>query len=315
MAKKQKRALVTGGAGFIGSHLCDALLAAGQEVICLDNLATGAHANIEQAQENPSFIFEDRDVTEPFDFEVDAVYHLASPASPLDYYAMPVKTMLANSLGTRNCLELANKLGVRMLLASTSEVYGDPEVTPQSEGYFGHVNPVGLRSCYDEGKRFAEALCKAYEREHGTDIVIVSIFNTYGTRMRPGDGRVIPNFVSQALAGEPFTIYGDGSQTRSFCHVSDMVKALVLAVQTTEAGGEVINVGNPDEMRIIDLAARLREKTGTSSPLVFEPLPEDDPLQRKPDITRAMKVLGWAPEVSLDEGLSDTISWFNRGRE
>lgn len=315
MAKKPKRALVTGGAGFIGSHLCDALLAAGQEVICLDNLATGAHANIEQAQENPSFIFEDRDVTEPFDFEVDAVYHLASPASPLDYYAMPVKTMLANSLGTRNCLELANKLGVRMLLASTSEVYGDPEVTPQSEGYFGHVNPVGLRSCYDEGKRFAEALCKAYEREHGTDIVIVRIFNTYGTRMRPGDGRVIPNFVSQALAGEPFTIYGDGSQTRSFCHVSDMVKALVLAVQTTEAGGEVINVGNPDEMRIIDLAARLREKTGTSSPLVFEPLPEDDPLQRKPDITRAMKVLGWAPEVSLDEGLSDTISWFNRSRE
>lgn len=315
MAKKPKRALVTGGAGFIGSHLCDALLAAGQEVICLDNLATGAHANIEQAQENPSFLFEDRDVTEPFDFEVDAVYHLASPASPLDYYAMPVKTMLANSLGTRNCLELANKLGVRMLLASTSEVYGDPEVTPQSEGYFGHVNPVGLRSCYDEGKRFAEALCKAYEREHGTDIVIVRIFNTYGTRMRPGDGRVIPNFVSQALAGEPFTIYGDGSQTRSFCHVSDMVKALVLAVQTTEAGGEVINVGNPDEMRIIDLAARLREKTGTSSPLVFEPLPEDDPLQRKPDITRAMKVLGWAPEVSLDEGLSDTISWFNRGRE
>jgi nucleoside-diphosphate-sugar epimerase len=315
MAKKPKRALVTGGAGFIGSHLCDALLAAGQEVICLDNLATGAHANIEQAQENPSFSFEDRDVTEPFDFEVDAVYHLASPASPLDYYAMPVKTMLANSLGTRNCLELANKLGVRMLLASTSEVYGDPEVTPQSEGYFGHVNPVGLRSCYDEGKRFAEALCKAYEREHGTDIVIVRIFNTYGTRMRPGDGRVIPNFVSQALAGEPFTIYGDGSQTRSFCHVSDMVKALVLAVQTTEAGGEVINVGNPDEMRIIDLAARLREKTGTSSPLVFEPLPEDDPLQRKPDITRAMKVLGWAPEVSLDEGLSDTISWFNRGRE
>jgi nucleoside-diphosphate-sugar epimerase len=315
MAKKPKRALVTGGAGFIGSHLCDALLAAGQEVICLDNLATGAHANIEQAQENPSFSFEDRDVTEPFDFEVDAVYHLASPASPLDYYAMPVKTMLANSLGTRNCLELANKLGVRMLLASTSEVYGDPEVTPQSEGYFGHVNPVGLRSCYDEGKRFAEALCKAYEREHGTDIVIVRIFNTYGTRMRPGDGRVIPNFVSQALAGEPFTIYGDGSQTRSFCHVSDMVKALVLAVHTTEAGGEVINVGNPDEMRIIDLAARLREKTGTSSPLVFEPLPEDDPLQRKPDITRAMKVLGWAPEVSLDEGLSDTISWFNRGRE
>src|SRR5450756_337497 len=313
--KTGRRALVTGGGGFIGSHLCDELLRRDYQVVCVDNFVTGDPANIRDAMGHPNFSFEEKDVTGPLDYEVDYIFNLASPASPVDYANMPIKTMLANAVGTKNCLELARRLGVRMLLSSTSEVYGDPEVSPQAEDYFGHVNPVGPRSCYDEGKRFAEALCKAYEREHGTDIVIVRIFNTYGTRMRPGDGRVIPNFVSQALAGEPFTIYGDGSQTRSFCHVSDMVKALVLAVQTTEAGGEVINVGNPDEMRIIDLAARLREKTGTSSPLVFEPLPEDDPLQRKPDITRAMKVLGWAPEVSLDEGLSDTISWFNRGRE
>jgi nucleoside-diphosphate-sugar epimerase len=314
MAKKAKRALVTGGAGFIGSHLCDALLADGQEVVCLDNLETGRSENLEQARENPLFKLEDRDVCDPFDLEVDAIYHLASPASPVDYYSMPVKTMLANSLGTRNCLELAKKLGVRMVLASTSEVYGDPEVSPQREDYYGHVNPVGLRSCYDEGKRFAEALCKAYEREHETEAVILRIFNTYGSRMRADDGRVMPNFICQALSGEPMTIYGDGSQTRSFCHVSDMVKALALAMKTREAAGEVINAGNPDEMRIIDLAARLREKTGTPSALAFETLPEDDPLQRKPDITKAMKLLGWAPEVSLDQGLDDAIAWFERDR-
>jgi nucleoside-diphosphate-sugar epimerase len=314
MAKKAKRALVTGGAGFIGSHLCDALLADGQQVVCLDNLSTGRSANVEQASENPLFKLEERDVCDPFDLQVDAIYHLASPASPVDYYSMPVKTMLANSLGTRNCLELARKLGVRMLLASTSEVYGDPEVSPQREDYYGHVNPVGLRSCYDEGKRFAEALCKAYEREHEIEVVIVRIFNTYGSRMRADDGRVVPNFICQALSGEPMTIYGDGGQTRSFCHVSDMVKALLLAMTTREADGQVINAGNPDEMRIIDLAARLREKTGTAAALAFEPLPEDDPLQRKPDITKAMKLLGWAPEVSLDQGLDDAIAWFERVR-
>ena len=310
MAGKSVRALVTGGAGFIGSHLCDALLAAGQDVICLDNLVTGRAANLEKAGENSGFSMVDADVTEPLDIEADVIYHLASPASPADYYAMPVKTMLANSLGTRNCLELAGRLGARLLFASTSEVYGDPQVSPQREDYFGHVNPIGLRSCYDEGKRFGEAICKAYVRERETDVVIVRIFNTYGSRMRPDDGRVIPNFIGQALTGEPLSVYGDGSQTRSFCHVSDMVRGLMLAMNSREAGGEVINVGNPEEMRVIDLAARVREKIGTESPLVFEPLPQDDPMQRKPDITKAMKLLGWAPEVGLDKGLDDVISWF-----
>jgi dTDP-glucose 4,6-dehydratase len=310
MAKKTRRALVTGGAGFIGSHLCDQLLGSGTEVVCLDNMATGSPENIAAASGNDRFTLMDSDVTEPFDAGVDVIYHLASPASPADYYAMPVETMLANSIGTRNCLELATRTGARLLLASTSEVYGDPEVSPQTEDYYGHVNTVGLRSCYDEGKRFAEALCKAYERKHSTEVVIVRIFNTYGSRMRPDDGRVIPNFVCQSLAGNPLTIYGDGSQTRSFCHVSDMVKGLTLAMDTDEAVGQVVNIGNPDEMRVIDLAARVREKTGSESPLAFEPLPEDDPLQRKPDITRAMKLLGWAPRVGLDEGLDDVIAWF-----
>jgi len=311
MARKAKRVIVTGGAGFIGSHLCDALLERGCEVMCVDNLATGRFSNIELALENPLFSVHDADVTEPFDLAADMIYHLASPASPVDYYEMPIETMLANSIGTRNCLELALKNDAKMLMASTSEVYGDPEVSPQREDYFGHVNPVGLRSCYDEGKRFAEALCKSYERVHEIPIVIVRIFNTYGSRMRADDGRVIPNFVCQALQGQPITLYGDGSQTRSFCHVSDMVKGLMLAMDTPEAAGEIINIGNPDEMRVIDLAARIREKTGTSSALAFEPLPADDPLQRKPDITKAMKVLGWAPRVGLDQGLEDTIAWFS----
>ncbi|PKQ27747.1 MAG: hypothetical protein CVT63_06410 [Candidatus Anoxymicrobium japonicum] len=314
MAKKKKRALVTGGAGFIGSHLCDALLAEGCEVTCLDNLATGKLENINMARNNPLFGFEKRNVIEPFDVQADVIYHLASPASPMDYYATPVETMLANSYGAWNCLELARKTGARLLIASTSEVYGDPEVSPQGEDYYGHVNPIGLRSCYDEGKRFSEALCKACERQYETDAVIARIFNTYGSRMRANDGRVIPNFICQALEGKPFTIYGDGNQTRSFCHVSDMVKGLMLAMKTPEAGGEVINIGNPDEMRIIDLAARLREKTGTSSVTVFEPLLQDDPFQRKPDISKAMKLLAWAPQVGLDEGLDDTIAWFRQSR-
>ncbi len=290
------------------------MLAAGQEVICLDNFATGRPANIEQARSRESFSLLEGDVAEEFDLEVDELYHLASPASPVDYYAMPVKTMLANSAGTRNCLELARRLGARLLFASTSEVYGDPEVSPQPEDYFGHVNPVGLRSCYDEGKRFAEALCKAYEREYGTDVVIVRIFNTYGSRMRPDDGRVIPNFICQALEGRPLSVYGDGNQTRSFCHVSDMVRGLMLAMNAPGAHGRVINIGNPDEMRVIDLATRVREKTGSDSRVAFEPLPEDDPLQRKPDIARATELLGWTPQVGLDEGLDDTISWFARAR-
>lgn len=316
MAVKRRRALVTGGAGFIGSHLCDALLAEGCEVVCLDNLATGCTTNLEKAKADARFSFIEADVTCPLDesIDVDVIYHLASPASPADYYAMPVKTMLANSLGTRSCLDLAEKLSARMLFASTSEVYGDPQVSPQGESYFGHVNPVGLRSCYDEGKRFGEALCKAYERERGNDVVIIRIFNTYGSRMRPDDGRVIPNFIGQALKGEALTVYGDGSQTRSFCHVSDMVKGLMLAMGSKEAGGQIVNMGNPDEMRVIDLAARIREKVASSSPIAFEELPENDPLQRKPDITRAMKLLGWAPRVTLDEGLDDAIAWFGSAK-
>jgi len=312
MAGRKSRALVTGGAGFIGSHLCDALLGAGSEVVCLDSLETGRAANIEEAKSRSGFTFIEADVADPIDVEADVIYHLASPASPADYYAMPVKTMVANSVGTLNCLELAQGLGARMLFASTSEVYGDPEVSPQAEGYHGRVNPVGLRSCYDEGKRFGEALCKAYERERGTEIVIVRIFNTYGSRMRPDDGRVIPNFVCQALKGRPLTVYGDGSQTRSFCHVSDMARGLMLAMGSPEARGEVINMGNPEEMRVIDLAAKIRDRMAADVPLVFEELPEDDPLQRKPDITKAMRLLGWAPRVGLDEGLDDAVAWFSR---
>jgi nucleoside-diphosphate-sugar epimerase len=314
MVNSGKRALVTGGVGFIGSHLCDALLEKGYSVVCLDNMSTGHRDNISSALKDPGFALEERDACEPLDYEVDCVFHLASPASPVDYYAMQVETMRANSLGTMNCLELARRTGCRLIMASTSEVYGDPQVTPQREDYFGHVNPVGPRSCYDEGKRFSEALCKAYEREHQVEVVIVRIFNTYGTRMRERDGRVIPNFVCQALDGEPLTIYGDGGQTRSFCHVSDMVRGLMLAMSSAEAPGEVINLGNPNEMRVIDVAGRIRRKVASSSEMVFENLPVDDPLQRKPDISKAMSMLGWAPEVELEAGLDDVIAWFRENR-
>jgi nucleoside-diphosphate-sugar epimerase len=308
-----KRVLVTGGAGFIGSHLCDALLERGFAVTCLDNMSTGDEANIASAQANRAFEVQRGDVCDPFDFDVDLVFHLASPASPVDYYGMRVETMHANSLGTLNCLELARRKGARLVMASTSEVYGDPQVSPQKEEYFGYVNPVGPRSCYDEGKRFAEAACKAYESEYGTEVVIVRIFNTYGSRMRSRDGRVIPNFVSQALSGEALTIYGEGDQTRSFCHVSDMVRGLILAMLTPGARGEVINLGNPNEMRIIDLASRVRQKVGSGSEFDFRPLPVDDPLRRKPDITRAMDILAWAPEIELEDGLDDVIAWFREG--
>ena len=308
--KTGKRALVTGGCGFIGSHLCDELLRRDYQVVCVDNLVTGDRTNVEGALTQPGFSLEEKDVTDPLDYEVDHIFHLASPASPVDYGNMPIKTMLANAIGTMNCLELARRLDARVLLSSTSEVYGDPQVSPQAEDYFGHVNPVGPRSCYDEGKRFAEALCKAYEREHGIDVVIVRIFNTYGPRMRKDDGRVIPNFVCQALAGEPLTVYGDGDQTRSFCHVSDMVRGLVLAVLTPAAGGEIVNLGNPNEMRVIDLANFVRQKVGSSSPIEFKELPRDDPHMRRPEISKAMRLLGWAPEVDLEAGLDDVIKWF-----
>lgn len=314
MGKPGKKVLVTGGAGFIGSHLCDALLAKDCRVVCLDNLITGDRANIEGLLSDPHFSIEERDVEDEMDYDVDFIFHLASPASPVDYCEMPIRTLLANSLGTLNCLELALRRGARMLMSSTSEIYGDPQVSPQGEDYFGNVNPVGPRSCYDEGKRFAEALCKAYERRHDLDVVIARIFNTYGSRMRTNDGRVIPNLVCQALDGEPLTIYGDGSQTRSFCFVSDMVRGLMLAMFTPEAGGEVINLGNPNEMRVIDLAGRIRDRAGSSSPMAFSPLPADDPLQRRPDITLAMSLLGWAPEVDIEAGLDIAIAWFKEHR-
>lgn len=303
---------MTGGAGFIGSHLCDALLDKGYDVICLDNLMTGNRGNIEGALTNSRFTLEERPVEDPMDYEVDYVVHLASPASPVDYYGMPIETMLANSFGTYNCLELARRMDARMVMCSTSEVYGDPEVSPQDEGYNGNVNPIGPRACYDESKRFAEALCTSYVRVHDLDVVVLRIFNTYGSRMRRDDGRVVPNLVCQALAGEPLTIYGEGSQTRSFCHVRDMVQALYLAIETREARGLVMNVGNPNEMRVIDLALRVREKVGSQSPMTFESLPEDDPMQRKPDISMAMEVLGWAPEIDIEAGLVDAIEWFRR---
>ena len=314
MSKAGRKVLVTGGAGFIGSHLCDALLGKGHKVTCLDNLVTADRANLKGALGNPDFVMVEGDVEEPMDYDVDFIFHLASPASPMDYSNMPIKTMLANSIGTLRCLELACRRGARMLMSSTSEVYGDPQVSPQGEDYFGNVNPIGPRSCYDEGKRFAEALCKSYEREYETDVVVVRVFNTYGSRMRSNDGRVIPNFICQALDGEPLTIYGDGGQTRSFCFVSDMVRGLTLAMFTPEAGGRVINIGNPNEMRVIDLAGRIREKVHSRSPMTFASLPVDDPLQRRPDIGLAMRLLGWAPEVEIDEGLEDAIAWFREHR-
>jgi len=314
MSKPGSSVLVTGGGGFIGSHLCDRLLDEGYEVTCLDNFITGNRANLEGALGRSGFTLVEGDVEEPMEYDVDFIFHLASPASPVDYSNMPIRTMMANSVGTLRCLELACKKEARMLMSSTSEVYGDPHVSPQREDYFGNVNPVGPRSCYDEGKRFSEALCKSYEREHGVDVVIVRIFNTYGSRMRRDDGRVIPNFICQSLDGEPITIYGDGGQTRSFCFVRDMVRGIMLAMFTGEAGGEVMNIGNPNEMRVIDLAGRIRDKVKSQSQMVFSSLPVDDPLQRKPDIDLAMRLLGWAPEVDIEEGLEETIEWFRKNR-
>lgn len=312
MAGDKGGILVTGGAGFIGSHLCEHLLSRERDVVCLDNLSTSDRVNISGFLSLDNFRFEEKDVENPLDYDVRYIFHLASPASPADYYRMPVKTMTTNSLGTRNVLDLARKKGARILMCSTSEVYGDPLVSPQAEGYFGNVNPIGLRSCYDEGKRFSEALCKAYEREYEVEVVIVRIFNTYGPRMQRDDGRVIPNFVCQALAGKSLTIFGDGSQTRSFCYVSDMVRGLELAMFTKEASGEVINIGNPREMKIIELAELVKEKTGSGSPLSFQELPENDPQVRKPDIDKASSLLGWTPDVSLETGLDHVIDWFSK---
>ena len=304
------RAVVTGGAGFLGSHLCDHLLAVGWEVLALDNLITGDEDNLGHLGRNPKFRFERKDVTESIriEGEVGYVFHLASPASPPDYLRFPVETLKVGSIATMNTLELAEAKGAKFLLASTSECYGDPDVSPQSESYWGRVNPVGPRSVYDEAKRFAEAITMAYHRHHGLDTHIVRIFNTYGPRMRLNDGRALPNFVFQALSGQPLTVYGDGKQTRSFCYVSDLIEGIYRLSQSDEHFPT--NIGNPAELTIYEFAERIRSYFPNALPIVHEPLPEDDPKQRRPDITKAQRLLGWEPKVSLEEGLKYTLDYF-----
>jgi dTDP-glucose 4,6-dehydratase len=306
------RILVTGGAGFIGSHLCDRLLAEGHEVIAMDNLITGSADNIAHLAGRRDFQFIFHDVTNYIYVrgKLDAVMHLASPASPVDFTAIPIQILKVGSLGTHKALGLAQEKGARFLLASTSEVYGDPLVHPQPETYWGNVNPIGVRGVYDEAKRFAEAMTMAYHRVHGLDTRIARIFNTYGERMRLNDGRVVPNLVGQALRGEPLTVYGDGSQTRSFCYVSDLVEGLYRLLMSGEVNP--VNLGNPHETTILEFAELINRLTGNKAGIVFRPLPPDDPRQRRPDITRARTILGWEPRVSLEEGLERTITWFKQ---
>jgi len=305
--------VVTGGAGFLGSHLCERLLAEGHRVICVDNLITGKLENIQHLEANPHFSFMHHDVTVPFeiDAEVDNVLHFASPASPVDYLELPIQTLKVGSLGSHNTLGLAKAKGARYLLASTSEVYGDPLIHPQPESYWGNVNPVGPRGVYDEAKRFAEAITMAYHRHHGVDTRIVRIFNTYGPRMRAGDGRVVPAFICQALAGKPLTAFGDGSQTRSFCYVADLIEGIWRLLNSDYV--DPMNIGNPAEMTVLEFAKEIIRVTGSSSEIVFEPLPEDDPKVRQPDITLARRVLDWEPRVLLADGLKDTIEFFANG--
>ena len=301
--------LITGGAGFLGSHLCERLLERGQEVICMDNFFTGRRRNIAHLLDNPNFELIRHDVVDPFKVEVDRIYNLACPASPVHYQYNPIKTVKTSVMGAINCLGLAKRVGARILQASTSEVYGDPEVHPQPEEYRGNVNPIGLRACYDEGKRCAETLFFDYHRENQVDIRVVRIFNTYGPRMLENDGRVVSNFIVQALKGEDITIYGNGSQTRSFCYVDDLLDAMMGVMDQGETVGPV-NIGNPVEFSIRELAEKVLEKTDSSSKLVEKPLPSDDPTQRKPDISLAEKVLEWSPKVQLEEGLDRTIPYF-----
>jgi dTDP-glucose 4,6-dehydratase len=301
-------AVVSGGAGFLGSHLCDYLLANGHRVICVDNLDTGSLQNIEHLRNGDDFLFQNHDVTEPFFIEerIDYVFHLASPASPIDYLRLPLHTLKVGSYGTHNMLGLAKFKRARFLIASTSEVYGDPQVHPQPETYWGHVNPIGPRGVYDEAKRYAEALVMAYHRQQGVDTSIARIFNTYGPRMRPHDGRAIPTFVRQALENKPLTVFGDGSQTRSFCYVDDLIRGLYALATSGEH--LPVNIGNPHEMTLLELAEAVVRVTGSKSEIVFEALPVDDPQVRQPDITRAQQVLGWEPEVELDEGLKRLLA-------
>jgi UDP-glucuronate decarboxylase len=306
----KKRILVTGGAGFLGSHLCERLLADGHDVLCVDNFFTGTKDNILHLMGNPHFEVLRHDVTFPLYVEVDEIYNLACPASPIHYQFDPVQTTKTSVHGAINMLGLAKRIKAKIFQASTSEVYGDPKVHPQREDYWGHVNPVGLRSCYDEGKRCAETLFFDYRRQHNLRIKVARIFNTYGPRMHPNDGRVVSNFIVQALKGEPITIYGDGKQTRSFCYVDDLVEGFVRLMSTTDDFTGPVNLGNPSEFTILELAQKVIALTGSKSKLVFKPLPSDDPMQRCPNITLANDKLGWEPKIQLEQGLAGTISYF-----
>ena len=302
--------LVTGGAGFLGSHLCDRLVERGDEVICLDNFFTGSKRNIRHLIGNPQFELVRHDIVHPFFLEVDRIFNLACPASPEAYQFNPIKTIKTSTVGMVNVMGLAKRCGARVLHASTSEVYGDPQVHPQTEDYWGHVNPIGPRSCYDEGKRIAESLLMNYHQAHGIEIRIIRIFNTYGPRMDPNDGRVISNFITQALRGDDITVYGDGTQTRSFCYCDDLIEGMIRLMDQDEHTGPV-NVGNPVENTMLQLAEAVIAATGSSSKVVHRPLPQDDPKQRCPDITRARQWLDWEPKVTLRDGLSQTVAWYS----
>ncbi len=307
------RALVTGGAGFLPSHLCDRLLAEGFEVVALDNFVTGSPENVAHLKENPKFSLIEADACDPLEIAgpLDYVFHMASPASPVDFPTIPIEIMMVNSVGTHNALKLALEKGAKFLMASTSEVYGDPLVHPQPEEYWGNVNSIGVRGVYDESKRFSEALISAYRRKFDLDTKIFRIFNTYGSRMRLDDGRVVPNFIGQALRGEPITVYGTGTQTRSFCYVSDLIDGIYRLSQTDKSVSGPINIGNPTERTMLEFAEEIKKLTGSSSEIVFVPLPtQDDPKQRRPDNTKAKEILGWEPKVSLEDGLRETIKYF-----
>ncbi|MDD5099391.1 MAG: SDR family oxidoreductase [Syntrophales bacterium] len=307
-----KRILITGGAGFLGSHLCDRLIAEGQEVLCLDNFFTGSKENILHLLGNPHFEYIRHDITNPIYIEVDQIYNLACPASPVHYQYNPIKTIKTNVMGAVNTLGLAKRVKARILQASTSEVYGDPQVHPQQEGYWGRVNPIGIRSCYDEGKRAAECLMMDYHRQNHVDVKIVRIFNTYGPRMAVRDGRVVSNFIVQALKGEAITVYGDGSQTRSFCYVDDLIEGLIRMMDSPDGFTGPVNIGTPQEFTILQLAETVIRMTDSRSRVIFNPLPQDDPIQRRPDITLAHEKLGWEPRIALSEGLEKTIAYFRK---
>lgn len=308
----KKRVLITGGAGFIGSHLCEKLLQGDNYIICLDNFYTGSKENIQHLITNSNFELIEHDITEPIDIEVDEIYNLACPASPTHYQYNPIKTMKTSVLGIINLLELAKKCNATVLQASTSEVYGDPIIHPQNESYWGNVNPIGIRSCYDEGKRCAETLMVDYHRQYGVGIKIVRIFNTYGPRMALNDGRVVSNFIIQALKNEDITIYGEGNQTRSFCYISDLVNGLIEMMNSSLDIIGPINLGNPSERTILNLAELILGKIDTKSKIIFKELPQDDPVKRKPDITLAKNILNWEPKIGIEEGLENTINYFNK---